>query len=153
MSSFASTIVGILSTDVTLQTLLTGGVHLYTDGGKDGLNRIQVPAGFDPQMGLIKPLCIVAEFPEIADNQIVDTASGYHSTVTTVVMRIYDNGNLGYGTIEAAYKRIYTLLAYKQITGSFQVLWQRVLRDRRDALNKDAGFYEVYWNVHGSMSS
>src|SRR5437879_5770749 len=112
MSSFAQSIVDLLSTDTTLAGILTGGVWNFSDGGKNGLSRIQIPGTFDNQTGLIKPVCLVAEFREAADNQIVDTQTGYHSTVTSVVMRIWDNGNNGYGTINSAFQRIYQLLAY-----------------------------------------
>src|SRR5260221_1956149 len=139
MSSFAQEIVNLLNADTTLSSILTGGVWNFSDGGKNGLSRIQIPGTFDNQTGLIKPVCRVAEFREVADKQTVDTQTGYHSRVTSVVMRIWDNGNNGYGTINTAFQRIYQLLAYQQVTGACQILFQRVLRDKRDPLLKDAG--------------
>lgn len=151
MSSFAQAIVNLLNADATLLTTLTGGAHNFSDGGKNGLSRIQIPGTFDPQTGLLKPVCLVAEFAEVSDNQIVDTMTQYHSTVTPVVMRIWDNGNNGYSAINTCFQRIYTLLAYQQVTGAFQILFKGVLRDQRDPLIKDAGYYQASFDVHGSL--
>jgi|SRR5579859_1611241 len=152
MSSFAQAIVDKLNADATLLTTLTGKAHNFSDGGKNGLSRIQIPGTFDPTTGLIKPVCLVAEFPEVADNQIVDTQTGYHSTVTQIVMRIWDNGNKSYDDINTCFNRIYSLLAYQQVPGAFQILFRRVLRDRRDPLLKDAAYYEAYFDVFGSLN-
>lgn len=150
--SFAETIVTTLNADVTLEAILTGGIHNFPDAGRNGLNRIQIPGAFDPKVGLVKPLCIVAEFDETPDGQIVDTQTAIVSTVVQIVTRIYDNGDSGYTNIINAYQRIYKLLAFQPISGAIQILPGRVLKDRRDSLLKDSCYYDLYWTVHGYHS-
>lgn len=149
MSSYADEIVTLLSADVTLMGYLTGGVINFPAGGRKGLNRIMVPGAFDENLGLLKPTCVILETDESADGQAVDGQGIFMSTVTPEYLWIYDHGDNGYSTIEAAHDRIYKLLHAKQITGAFQVLWQKSIRFKREPLLKDAGYFRAQYNVYG----
>lgn len=147
--SYASEIVTVLTADPTLMSILTGNVLNFPDSGRKGLTRTQVADAYDPIVGLLKPIAIVLEANEAADGQAVDGAGVYMSTQTPISIYVYDHGDSGYGQIELAYNRIYTLLHGQQIPGAFKVYWQSTLRDRREKNLKDACYYRIDFRVYG----
>lgn len=151
--TYASAIVTKLTADTALMAMLTGGVHDFSDVGRKGLNRLQVPGAYNEQTGLLKAVAVVIESDETPTYEAVNAADGYMSTVTPIFIFIYDHGDNGYGTVKAAYDRIYTLLHARQITGAFQVLWVGAQRDKREPLLKDACFYRADYRVHGYRSA
>jgi hypothetical protein len=153
--SYADVIVTALKADSTLIGTLTGGVWNYPDTGRKGLTRLLSPGAFNEATGLVKPAAVVLQLKEVADNQIIDPVSGYNSTVTPIMIWVYDNGftDTGYSNIEIASKRIYQLLAYQQLTGMFQILFDGyVAQDKREPLLKDAAFWTSKYNVYASQS-
>ena len=150
--SYEQVVTDLLNADTALLSILTGKVHTFSAAGRNGLNRLAIPGAFDPNLGFLKPACVVAQMDEMDGNAIHVPVAGYTYTITPVITRIYDNGDNGYATIETAYQRIYQLLAYQQINGSFQVLWKHTTKDRREDALKNAAYYDVFWNVHGSRS-
>ncbi len=151
--TYASAIVTKLTADTTLMATLTGGVHDFSDVGRKGLNRLQVPGAYSEATGLLKPVAVVIEADETPTYEAVNASDGYMSTVTSVYIFIYDHGDNGYATIKTAYDRIYALLHAKRIAGAFQVLWVGAQRDKREPLLKDAGFYRADYRVHGYRSA
>lgn len=146
--SFTSEIVSLLEADVTLMTILTGGVYEYPDTGKKGLTRLLSQRAFSEQSGLIAPCAVVLELDEQSDNQIVGANM---SGVTPIVVWIYDKAytDTKYQNIENAYNRIYTLLHLAQIAGACQILWKSCVKYRREADLKDAGYFRATFNVYG----
>lgn len=155
MPNYAQEIVAVLKADATLIAILTGSVWDYPDTGRKGLTRLMSSKAFDEAKGIIKPCAVVLQLKEIPDGQIVNPTDGYNSTVTPIMIWIYDNGftDAGYSHIEAAAGRIYQLLAYQQIGTMFQILFGgHVAKDKREPLLKDAAFWTDKYNVYGSQS-
>lgn len=151
--TYASAIVTRLNADATLMSYLTGGVHDFSDVGRKGINRLQVPGAYSETSGLLKPVAVVIEADETPDGQAVNASDGFMSTVTPIYIFIYDSGDAGYATIKTVYDRIYSLLHTKQLPGAFQILWTGTQRDKREPLLKDAGFYRADFRVHGYRSA
>src|SRR6185436_5299425 len=76
-----------------LQTLLPGGVLSIEEPGRKGLNRVKYEAGFDPQVGLLKPLAVVLEVKEKATGEAMDAPTGFESTRTDELIWIYAQGD------------------------------------------------------------
>lgn len=153
--SYADTIVTALKADTTLSNILTGGVWNYPDTGRKGLTRLLSPGAFNEGTGMVKPAAVVLQLKATPDFQIIDPVSGFNSTVTPVMIWVYDNGFTtdGYDNIASASNRIYQLLAYAQLAGMFQILFDGfVAQDKREPLLKDAAFWTSKYNVYGSQS-
>src|SRR5260221_94035 len=134
---------------------LTGDVWNYPDTGRKGLTRLLSPVAFSEATGIVKPSAVVLQLKETTDFQIVDPVSGYNSTITPIMIWVYDSGftDAGYSNIEVASKRIYQLLAYQQLAGMFQILFEGyVAQDKREPLWKDAAFWASKYNVYSSQS-
>jgi hypothetical protein len=164
MTDYGAQIVTYLKTDTVaspivpgtpLETLLPGGIYNYPDTGRKGLTRLLSPQAFSESQGVLRPTAVVLQHKEIVDGQIVDPVSGYNSTVTPIMIWVYDNGftTEGYTNIEAACNRIYRLLAFTQLTGMYQILWDGYKgKGKREPLLKDAAFWSVGYNVYASQS-
>lgn len=149
MTTYAQAIVDKLTADATLMALLTGKVWNYPISGRKGMNRTQMPDAFDSVTGLIKPCCVVLELNESPTGEAIDATSGYMSTIVPIWTWIYDDGDHGYATIDAAYNRIYSLLNMQPLAGAFQVLWKGAIKDKREPDLSDASYYRADWRVHG----
>ena len=84
-----------------------------------------------------------------ADEQIIGPT--IMSGITPITLWIYDAGNtnVGYTNIEAAYNRIFSLLHGQQITGSLQMLWKGVVKNKREPDLKDAAYWRTTFYVYG----
>jgi hypothetical protein len=151
--TYASEIVTTLNASAPLLMALVGGVYDYTDTGKKGLTREITPQAFDDVTGLIRPTAIVLELSGEMDGQAVSPNTGYFSTVSPVLIRIYNNANLGYAVIIDAEAQIRVLLNNQRITGGFQTIWKSTLKNRRDPELKDAAWYQATYQVFGWVSS
>lgn len=154
MTDYASEVVTVLKADATLMAILTGDVWNYPDTGRKGLTRLLSPKAFNEQVGIIKPAAVVLQLKETPDGQIVNPVTGYNSTVTPIMIWVYDNGftSDGYSNIEAASARIYQLLAYQQLANMFQILFDGYIKDKREPLLKEAAFWVNKFNVYGFTS-
>lgn len=148
MTTFGEETVELLESDLTLRGILTGGIYNYPETGKSGLTRLLTPTAWDDQNGLIKPVAVVLELDEQGDGQIVGANM---SGVTPLAIWIFDKAytDVGYSIIDSAYNRIYTLLHLAQIGGACQILWKSTVKNRREPLLKDAGYYRSTFNVYG----
>lgn len=163
MSDYPAQIVTYLQSDTVasplkpgtpLETLLPGGIYNYPDTGRKGLTRLLSPNAFSEADGMLKPAAVVLGLKDTADQQIIDPTSGYNSTVTPIMIWVYDKGttDVGYSNIIAACGRIYLLLAYQQLTGMFQILYDGTVKNKREPDLKEAAFYMAKYNVFGSNS-
>lgn len=152
-------IVALLSADALLASLLPGGVYLFPSSGRKGLNRIQIPGAFDPQVGLLKPIAMVYEAREEPTGEAVHMPMGYLSTVTPESVLIYAQGDPDadgvnpYTIIRNAHDRIKALLHGQQIDGAFQILYKDVIRNKREPNLKDAAYWMAMYDVHGWTDS
>lgn len=149
--SYAQAVVDFLNADVTLMTILTGGVYNFSDAGRNGLNRLQLPGVYDQTTGFIKPVAIVAEMDQFMDEEQVSPNTGRFSVQSGVYIRILDHGDRGYGTIDLASARIKAIMNCKPqiIANAWQLIWKKTLKDRREGLLKDACYYQELYQVHG----
>ncbi len=163
MSDYAQAIVAYLKTDTiaspvkpgtSLEALATGGIYNYPDTGRKGLTRLLAPVAFSERDGMLKPAIVVLQLKEVTDLAIIDPVSGFNSTVTPVNIWIYDKGTTedGYENIRAINERMYLLLAYQQLTGMFQILFDSTIKDKREPDLKEAAFYVAKYKVYGSSS-
>lgn len=149
--SYAQAVVDFLNTDATLTGYLTGGIWNFSDAGRNGLNRLQLPGAYDPISGFIKPVAIVAEMDQFMDEEEVSPNTGRFSVQSGIYIRILDHGDNGYGTIDSASARIKAILNCKPqiIANAWQLIWKKTLKDRRESLLKDAAYYQEQYEVHG----
>lgn len=152
--SFGTEIVTLLNTDAALLTLLPGGVHFFSEGGRKGLNRVAIQEFFDTQIGLQKPGIIVIETDEQADDQIVGKDTSFVNPIAVFIYNQGDpdkNGNDPYAVIEQAKALVYADLHLAQITGACQILYRKTIKDKHEPILKDAAFYQMVFNVHGYL--
>lgn len=148
-ATYGESITAILKADTALSAVLVGGVYNYPEMGPKGLNRIMQADAYDPQIGLLNPICIVLETDETIDGQAVDGGGLWMSTQTPVSTWIYEAGQKGFGIVQQAYDLIYPLLQAQQIPGAFQILLKRTARNKREPLLKDAALFRADWIVYG----
>jgi hypothetical protein len=153
--SYVQPVVDFLNADATLMAILTGGCWNFSDAGRNGLNRLQVPGAYDPISGFLKPVGIVAEMDAELDGEQVSPNTGRFSQQASIYIRIMDHGDNGYGTIQQASDRIKTLLNCKPqiIANAWQLILKKTLEDRREGLLKDACYYQQLYIVHGWFTS
>ncbi len=151
--TYAEQIVDLLLAESTLVTLLTGGIYIFEDSGRKGINRTQLKEAFSSVTGLAKPMSVVYEMQETPTGEAIDAPSGFMSTVTPVAIWIYDDGDAGYGTIDAAYNIMYSTLNFARLTGAFQILWGSTPKNRRESLLSNACYYDFNIRVHGYRTS
>lgn len=112
------TIVSALTGDATLMALLTGGVYRAQE-----ISRQATPAAFDANLE-VKPCGLVKQEAATRWGPLEDSGRVY------VVVWLYERS--GYTSIEAARKRIYTLLHRKQLSGSAKLYWVEHSNDLLD---------------------
>jgi hypothetical protein len=151
--SYGAAIVTLLNADSTLTALLTGGIYEFEYSGRKGLNRIEVVQAYVQKTGLLKPLCIIYEAAAIDTGEVHSPSTGRVSTITPITGWIYDQGDSGYGTIASAEQRIYHDLAFTRLTGALQILWGQTIKDKREPLLEDAGYFQFECRVHGWRTS
>jgi hypothetical protein len=149
--SYVQPVVDFLKLDATLTGLLTGSIYNFTDAGRNGLNRLQLPGAYDSTTGFVKPVAIIAEMDEMMDLEAVSPNTGRFSIQSQIYIRILDHGDHGYGVISQASARIKVLLNCKPqiISNCWQMIYRRSLQDRREPLLKDACYYQDQYDVHG----
>lgn len=108
-----------LQTDTALMALLTGGVHAATE-----ISRQDTAAAFDANAEL-KP-CALVRVP-------TDTPTGPYDTSTRTAIEIYFYQRAGYGTIDSALARVFTLLNRVKLTGTWDIRHGDDVTDQEDA--------------------
>lgn len=149
--SYMDEVVTFLQADTTLTTLLSGGIWKYSDAGRKGTNRLQLPGAYDEQNGLIKPVAVVAENDFEMDEQVIGISAGRFSGVAPIYIRIMDHGDRGYGTIQQASDRVRAILNCKPqiIASAWQLIWKKTIKDRREPNMRDAAYYQELYHVFG----
>lgn len=149
--SYVQPVVDFLKLDTTLTGYLTGGIFNFSDAGRNGLNRLQLPGAYDQVTGFVKPVAFVAEMDEDMNQEQVSPSTGRFSIQGSIYIRILDHGDNGYDTIDLASKRIKAILNCKPqiIANANQFILKKTLEDRREPQLKDATFYQMLFEVHG----
>ena len=151
--TYAESIATILQADTALMALLTGGVYVYEDAGRKGINRVELVKAFSEQTGIIKPMLIIYEAQDIPDHQAYNPVTHFQTTRVPIMMWIYDEGEQGYATIDAAYQLVYLDVDNKQIPLAFQAMYAGALKNKREPLLNDACYYQVNFNVEAYLGA
>lgn len=150
---YGQAIVDILTADADLLNILTGGIYVFQDSGRKGMNRIQLMEAYIKENGLLKPTCIIYEVEDRFDGQAADANTGFRSTQTPILGWVYDDGDAGYDVIESAELIMYRLLQGTSIPDGFQFLWGHTLRNKREQLLEDACYFQFDGTVYGYRTS
>lgn len=127
----------LLAATPEVAALATGGIYTSTDVGRDGLTRTGTPEAYDSN-GYMLPSVWVVERSDSAWGGIDDMHEQVTSTRKMLEIYFYDDGDLGYNTIDQLRDLVYGLLHGKFIGGS-RVRWTYDANDLRDeALNNAA---------------
>lgn len=147
--TYGAQVVTALSNDVTFSGIVTGGTKEFQYSGKLGLNQLQDATAFNQQTGDLKVVCLVYEQKAVPTKEAIDMPTGYMSIVVPIILWIYNDPNAGYDAIESAEVAAYKVLHGMRLTGGFQTLWQNTVKNKREALLEDAGFYMFQVNAYG----
>ena len=147
--TYGAQIVTALSNDVTFSGFMVGGTKEFQYSGKLGLNRLQDATAFDQKTGQLLPTCLVYEQKAVPTREAIDMPTGYMSTVTPIILFLYNNPNKGYDLIESAETAAYKVLHGFRLAGGFQVLWQTTVKNKREAFLEDSGYFMFQVNAYG----
>lgn len=136
-------------TSAELLNILTGGIYVFQDSGRKGMNRIQTMEAYIKETGILKPTCVIYEAEARFDGVAADAATGFRTTTTPILGWIYDDGDAGYDTIAAAEALMYLLLNGKSIQDGFQFLWGHTLQNKREPYLEDACYFQFDGTVYG----
>lgn len=117
--------------DATLVATLTGGVWKKETTGVEGITRETAAAAFDTN-GYLKPCALVRERELVPDNAVRDPMAQVTSASQAVEIWLYADAGAGYGAIQSAKNRLYTLFEGHQFSDSFEVMWTNALGNLRD---------------------
>lgn len=112
--------------DATLMAILTGGVFVSGETGRDGLTRGDI-AGSD---GWIRPAALVRERAVVPDGWVHDQEAQHASARQVVEIWLYEDS--GYTNIDAALARLYILFQGYRLSGAFPLEWVGTLNRERD---------------------
>lgn len=147
--SYAQSIVDTLNANADLLNILTGGVYLFEDSGRKGMNRIQFMQAYFEETGILKPTCVIYEVETRFDGIAADANTGFRTTITPILGWIYNDGDAGYDVIASAEALIYPLLNGQSIPNGFQFLWGHTLKNKREKLLEDACYWQFDGTVYG----
>lgn len=109
-----------MTADVTLMTIMTGGVYAYGSLGLEGLTRETVPAAFDAN-GYLKPAIVAKARPLIPDGEVYDADSQDTSARQIIELWFYQDS--GYTSIDSGMARTFILFQGHRFSDTFPVEW------------------------------
>lgn len=112
--------------DATLMAILTGGVFVSGETGRDGLTRGDI-AGSD---GWIRPAALVRERAVVPDGWVHDQEAQHASARQVVEIWLYEDAS--YAAIDAAMNRLYTLFQGYMFTDTYPIEWIGGINRQRD---------------------
>lgn len=118
-----------MEADAPLMAILTGGVYVSGELGPLGINRTDAPDAFDGN-GYLLPCALVRERPLVPDLEVNDYLEQVASA--TQVVEIYIYQDRGYGSIDTALDRLFTLFFGHQFSETFPLEWLGTLNRERD---------------------
>lgn len=152
-TTYADYLLSLLTADSLLASILTGGMYLFEEAGRDGISRIEVPQAFIEKNGILKPMALIYQAQAVPTGEAVDSSSGYQSTVTPIYSWIYDDGDAGYGNIESAAARMKILTNFQRIPNGFQFIWGAIVQNKRERLLNNAAFWQPTIKAYGYSTS
>lgn len=117
--SYASAIKTLLTADATLMAALTGGIFVFSETRKLGINQVTTPSAFTA--GVLKPCALLKSRGENPFGGIADPDAQYITISEVIEIWLYNDGDAGYAALQTARDRIYALLQNNRVAGSFEI--------------------------------
>jgi hypothetical protein len=134
-----------MTNDATLMAILTGGVYTKGEVGREGITRETAPSAFDDD-GYLEPCALVVQRGLVPDGEVHDEEEQLASAGQVVEVYLYEDS--GYGNIDSALDRLFTLFFGYQFTGTFPVeLFNMLDRERDEGSLKGASLARQDWMV------
>jgi hypothetical protein len=124
-------IAALLQADAALEAVLTGGIYVYGELGREGITQDSCPDCFDSD-GYLLPCAIVKQRGEIPTFEAGDMER--QETSANVVVEIYIYEDVTYTAIDAAKPLIYRLLQGNDriFADSYEIYLANTLSRQRD---------------------
>lgn len=113
-----SDVAALLTVDVTLMAILTGGIFVYGNVGPEGISRGSTPTAFDAD-GYLLPCALVKQRGEIPTNDMVDY--GEQMSSARQIVEIWYYQDTGYAALDNARARVRALLQGVTLGDSFEL--------------------------------
>lgn len=134
-----------MEADGTLMAILTGGVYSKAEVGREGITRDTAEDAFDAN-GYLKPCALVRQRGLVPDGDVHDEIAQLSSAGQVVEIYLYEDS--GYGNIDSALSRLFTLFFGYQFSDSFPVeLFNVIDRERDEGALKGASLARQDWMV------
>lgn len=119
--SYASAIKTLLAADATLTAALTGGIFVFSETRKLGINQVTTPSAFTA--GVLKPCALLKSRGETPYGGIADPDAQYITISEVLEIWLYNSGDsdTSYASLQAARDRIYALLQNNRVAGAFEI--------------------------------
>lgn len=119
-----------MEADAPLMAILTGGVYVAGELGREGITRTSAPSAFDSN-GYLKPCALVRQRSQVSDSQVIDQIEQIASETRIIEIYLYEDS--GYTNIDSALSRLFTLFfGYQFSNGGFPLEWIGTLDRERD---------------------
>jgi len=120
-----------MTLETVVQTALTvaaatGGIYTHEDTGRNGINRTTTPAAFDAN-GIIKPTILIRVRSEVNTYDLVGNVAS-----TRAVLEVWFYSSDSYTTTSIMRSSVFGQLHNKQLSGTFQVIWNWDVQEARD---------------------
>ncbi len=142
MTAIETGIKTFLAADATLMAILDGGIVTFDETGRNGIGPQSTPSLYDADL-VLQTVLVVREVTEAPRGGIRD--SKVKSTSAPVQLWFMDDGDTGYGDINTARERVFTLLDDELIVNLGFTKWVANLDNIRDSsLQNAAGLRSDY---------
>jgi hypothetical protein len=113
-------VAALLTVDVTLMAILTGGIFVYGNVGPEGISRgsESTATAFDAD-GYLLPCALVKQRGEIPTNDMVDY--GEQMSSARQIVEIWYYQDTGYAALDSARARVRALLQGVTLSDSFEL--------------------------------
>ena len=120
----------VLVADTVTRTTATGGIYVYEQLGRLGINRTITPDLFDAD-GLLRPNIIIQGREEQRVDAIVDPIQNEQSMRMVLEIYLYDDSDSGYVNIDILRNRVFNLLNLQSVNNTY-LRYLRTLRRQRE---------------------
>lgn len=135
MSAQSDAIKTLLAADATLTAILTGGVHEYTQIGKDVITPQSLPASAYDASGYLKPIALVKARSENKFGDGYDGANKFTTVRDVVEVYLLRDGDATAVTLNTASDRVESLLYNVFVGGGWAKIFNIISDQRESDLN------------------
>lgn len=135
MSAQSDAVKTLLAADATLVAILTGGIHEFTQVGKNVLTQDALPASAYDSNGIMKPLALVHARSENNWGPGYDHANRYKSVRDVIEIYLCRDGDTTAVNLNGAMSRVLFLTDGQFVGGGWAEVINRLDDDREPILN------------------